>query len=473
MSAVPTMDAALARLQESCVVRGRQAVTSAVPQAAAAGISTFALGGNAFDAALAACFVETIALPMKCGLAGDVVALFRVAGGPVRALLSIGTGAASLAQGHKLEKLGANSVGVPGAPDGYATLHGLGRLPLSTLIGPAVTAACNGVRWTRTSLSYLPEARDLLTRWSPGCVYLSQPQPEVDDVLRLPGLAALLEDFASSGPELFFGGAGAQLVSELAERGGFLTEQDLQIRPARICAATEVALKEGRQLFAIPAPTHGQLLVDAIARLENGAEQQATVVAELRAAARERGRDGRDGGTSVVTAADQEGNVVVIVHSNSFPRFGSGVVLSNGLVLNNRPGRGFDLQARPGSANAPAAGKTPPTTLHAWALLDKSGMTFGATPGGVNQLPWNVQSVSNLLDGKTLAQTVTAPRWGVDDKGDYSAEPGASLDDAKFKPRAVSPLSLRSVQQLVRVATDGSIEAAADPRTGARACASY
>lgn len=473
MSAAPSVDASLARLQESCVGRGRQAVTSAVPQGAAAGIGAFAQGGNAFDAALAACFVETIALPMKCGLAGDVVALFRVQGGPVRALLSIGSGAASLAHGHKLEKVGANSVGVPGAPDGYATLHGMARLPLSTLIAPATAAACNGVRWTRTALSYLPESRDLLARWSPDCVYLSQPEPKVDDVLRLPGLAALLEDFALCGPELFFGGAGAQLVRELAARGGFLTEADLRIRPARLCAATDVTLQGGQRLFAIPAPTHGQLLVEAIARLEHGSEQPAAVIAELRKAARERGRDGRDGGTSVVTAADQEGNVVVVVHSNSFPRFGSGVVLSNGLVLNNRPGRGFDLQATPGSPNAPAAGKTPPTTLHAWALQDAAGIAFGATPGGINQLPWNVQSVSDLLAGKSLAQTVTAPRWGVDEKGDYSAEPGARIDDATFKPRAVAPLSMRSVQQVVRVAVDGSIEAAADPRTGARVCASY
>ncbi|MEN3294360.1 MAG: gamma-glutamyltranspeptidase / glutathione hydrolase [Burkholderiales bacterium] len=462
---------ALARLQEASAVHGRLAVTSAVPQAASAGIAAFAKGGNAFDAALAACFVETVALPMKCGLAGDLVALFRVRGGPMRALISIGTGAASLAAGNTLDKVGAKSVGVPGTPDGYATLHKMAKLGLDQLVAPAAAAARHGVCWTRTGLSYLPESRELLMRWSPDCVYLAG-QPKVGDVLRLPGLALLLEAFAVSGSELFFGAEGESLVRELRARGGFLTADDLRIHPARVCDPAAVTLPSGQKVLAIPAPTHGQLLVEAIARIAETNEEPASVIAELRQAARKRGREATDAGTSVVSAADDQGNAVVVVHSNSFPRFGSGVVLSNGLVLNNRPGRGFDLQAPPEAPNAPAAGKTPPTTLHAWAIEDEHGMTFGATPGGINQLPWNVQTVCELLQHTSLAETVTSPRWATDDTGAYSSEPGARLD-AGFNPRMVEPLGLRSVQQIMRIGVDGSLEAAADPRTNAKASAVY
>ncbi len=462
----------LARLQESCTVEGRRAVTAALPQSASAGMLAYAQGGNAFDAALAACFVETVALPMKCGLAGDVIALFQVRGGPVQTLFSVGAGAASLAT-NSLEKLGPKSVGVPGAPDGYATLQRMGRLPLERLVQPAVAAANNGVWWTRTSLSYLPESRELLQKWSPDCVYLAGPEPKVGDRLHLPGLGSLLEEFARSGSELFFGAAGAQLVRELAARGGFLREEDLQVRPARIVEPRVTEFADGARLYATPAPTHGGLLGEVLQRLLTGQEQQATVVTQLLALARAAGRDGRDPGTSLVTAADDEGNAVVVVHSNSFPRFGSGVVLSNGLVLANRPGRGFDLQAAPGSPNAPAPGKTPPTTLHAWALENRHGRTFGGTPGGVNQLPWNVQSVSELLQDRSLQEVVTSPRWSTDDSGKYSAEPGAAIDVEQFGARMVAPLSNRSVQQLMRIRPDGSLQAAADPRTNAQACAVY
>ena len=47
---------------------------------------------SAADAAVAACLVEAVALPMKCGLGGDLVALARSKGGPIRALVSVGPG---------------------------------------------------------------------------------------------------------------------------------------------------------------------------------------------------------------------------------------------------------------------------------------------------------------------------------------------------------------------------------------------
>jgi len=84
------------------------------------------------------------------------------------------------------------------------------------------------------------------------------------------------------------------------------------------------------------------------------------------------------------------------------PQFASGIVLDNGLILNNRAGRGFDVDAAPDSVNAPRAGRIPWTTLHAWILERDSGLVVGATPGGVNQLPWNAQTVTEIARGGTL-----------------------------------------------------------------------
>src|SRR3954453_5577988 len=118
---------AVDRLREMAAVTGPKVVTAAHSAAASAGTSAFSAGGNAFDAALAACFMETVALPMKAGLFGDLVALIRVAGEGFTAVVSVRAAPRALAEGATLERVGPRSVGVPGTPHGYATLHGYAR----------------------------------------------------------------------------------------------------------------------------------------------------------------------------------------------------------------------------------------------------------------------------------------------------------------------------------------------------------
>lgn len=480
-----------AALRRSVSASGRCVVTSAVPQGASAGIAAFARGGNAFDAVLAACFVETVALPMKCGLAGDLVALFRQAGGPWRTLLSIGAGGGAIANGAKLERTGPRSVGVPGAPHGFERLHGMASLPLDTLVEPAVQAATHGVEWTETSLAYLADARELLQRWSPDCEYLRHLEARPGDRLQLPGLGELLLDFARRGSALFVGEAGRMVAAQVRSLGGWLAAEDFSQRPARVAEPLRLALPGGQFLYVTPSPTQGPLLAEVVRRamgaglgvpapeamVEDASfdgSRLAHIVEQVRAEARRRGAGSPgDAGTSVASAADAQGNAVVVVHSNSFPRFGSGVVLPNGLVLNNRPGRGFDLEAPVGAPSAPAAGAVPPTTLHAWLHECAGGATLGATPGGVNQLSWNSQSLVELLGGMSPGDVVLRPRWGILEGGSYQCEQGVVLDASRFASTAMGPLSLGSVQQMIRFHADGRLQACADPRTGARAAALF
>src|SRR3546814_10791433 len=84
---------------------------------------------------------------MKCGLAGDVVALLQRAGGPVEALLAIGRGPLALNQGARLQATGPASVGGAGAPEGYAVLAAVGKRSLADLVAPAISMAEEGVQW--------------------------------------------------------------------------------------------------------------------------------------------------------------------------------------------------------------------------------------------------------------------------------------------------------------------------------------
>ncbi|GGF54131.1 gamma-glutamyltranspeptidase [Azorhizobium oxalatiphilum] len=465
----------LALIRENVTASAPRVVTAAHAASASAGAMAFARGGNAFDAALAACFMDAITLPMKCGLFGDLVALVRRKGGPFEALVSVGAGCLALGEGATLERVGPRSIGVPGAPHGYALLHAHARLDLETLIAPAVTASEAGVPWSRVSRSYVVEAKDMLARLSPENPYAPGGViPELGDTRRLPGLGRLLQAFARDSEKLFETDIGERLIADLTLRGGILRMEDFAQRPGAFHEPAEAAIAPGCTLSATPFPTHGPRLVSAVSDVLSGAASQLDAVRAVRAAAKREGREHLDGGTTLVTAADDEGNVVVVLHSNSFPQFASGIVMDDGLILNNRPGRGFDLTAPEGAANAPAAGKVPWTTVHAWTL-DRAGQRFvGATPGGVNQMPWNVQMVSELAQGGEPAETVTNPRWALDAEGVLSAEPGA-LPEAVTPDKALSALTLRSCQQVIALAeAPGGLHlAAADPRTGCAAVGVY
>ncbi len=470
---VPSDGAEAARkvLAETARACGRRVVGAGAPAAVGAGLAIFCQGGNAFDAAVAACLVEAVALPMKCGLGGDLVALARTNGGPIRALVSVGPGVAALEQGAQLSRVGPRSVGVPGAPDGYAALAGLGRLGLEAVVEPAVRAAEDGVEWSRLAVQFTQEAESLLRTHNGDTPFLPEGRvPRVGERLRLPGLAALLRKFGQLGGELFFGAEGEVLARRLDAAGGLLRADDLRVRPAMWSAPERLPLPDDASLWATPVPTHGPSLLRAV---EMAYLEQVDPIAAVRRARTETGQDRRApaaAGTSVVTAADDGSNAVVVVHSNSFGQYGSGVVIEDwDLVLNNRPGRGFDLDAPAKTPNAPAAGRVPMTTLHAWALEKRDVTLLGATPGGDNQMPWNLQAVLACVAGDDdLGRVVVEPRWAMDGGGQVVCEadhPFADRGGIDVAP----PLSLRSAEQILRLAADErDVQAVADPRSGAR-----
>ncbi|MFC4350253.1 gamma-glutamyltransferase [Fodinicurvata halophila] len=452
-------------------VKGDFVCTAAVPAAARTGLDALRAGGNAFDAALAACFVETVWLPMKCGLAGDLVALMRTAEGEVQCLTAIGGGPVALGSGARLEKTGPCSVGAPGAPIGYATLAERAVHPLSELIAPAAAYAEAGIFWTPVAVNLTREAAPLLKSHNSSTRFLPEGMlPQAGEPLHLPGLARLLGDFANKRGALFHGDLGEAVVARVKAAGGFISLEDMKAVEATLAVPLTMELDGSGVARMTPAPSHGLLLAKALEHaVAQGCDSWTAFIT-----AREVLTAAGDEGTSVVTAADNDGNGVVVVHSNSFPQYGSSLVLDEyDLVLNNRPGRGFDLEAPTDHWNAPAAGRIPFTTLQAWALERPDGVYLGGTPGGQNQAPWNLQTILDLLDGAhDLGALVTRPRWGLDGNGAVLVEKGCDFTATQSSMREVPALSLRSAEQVIRIPGEcAPLEAAADPRTGALALA--
>lgn len=398
----------------------RAVVSSAASEAATVGRDVLARGGNAFDAALAAAFMETVIVPSKCGLAGDLVAIVRVKGSRPRALLAVGTAPAALPAAvvdQVLPRTGGLSVGVPGAPAGYAELAALATLPVSELVAPAVRAAREGFAWSPLTERYVEQAEELLLRENPdGSVYVPETgiRP-AGEWVTMPGLADALELFAEAGANVFHGGLGKLFVETVSKRGGVVSMDDLRSQSAQ-WSDLVTATVAGATISATPGPTHGPSLIAALTAAEGSSHPDDLVPAVIdaaRARRREAGDIEGDGGTSIVTAADADGNAVVIVHSVSHPTFGSGIVIPGyDLVVSNRAGRGFT--STPGHPNAPAVGRRPMTTLHAWMIERDGDLYLGATSGGEQQMPWSAQVIARLIANEPQASAVLSPLWGVD-----------------------------------------------------------
>ena len=422
-------------------------------------------GGNAFDAAVAAALAETVALPSKCGLAGDVVAVFRRAGESApTSLIALGAAAAGLhdaaaAAGWDLPATGGLSVGVPGAPAGYDRLAALGLLGRARLAAPARALARRGMVWSPLTELLAHESATLLRTHQPaGTVYSPATGPRAaGEVVALPGLDRLLGAFAADGADLFAGDAGAAVVDRVARAGGVLSREDLCGVEVLEEPAHGVATAGG-PLWATNFPTYGAALTELFAAGRDLAEVGPDLVRDV-LDRQARGELVGAEGTSTVAAADAEGNAVVLVHSNSFPQFGSGLVVEDyDLVLSNRAGRGFAFV--PGHPNSPVAGRRPLTTLHAWATTtddaDGPGWLLGGTPGGEQQVPWNAQVLRHLLGRGTteadLGEALVGGRWQLDARGVVARE-GQELP----------ALSDRSGHTLARWSA-ARVAAAADPR---------
>ncbi|CAN5124646.1 gamma-glutamyltransferase family protein [soil metagenome] len=466
-------------MAEQCQARGQWGlVAAAAPTAALIGADILRSGGNAYDAAVAAALAETVLLPPKCGLGGDLIAMVWPAGSEVpETLIAVGgapAGLAAIAAAGHLTETGPMSVGVPAAPAGYAALAERGVFSLERLVEPAIVLAERGFAWSRICAVLSDESRVLVrqhsvdnTRYYPDGRALTP-----GETVRLPGMARMLEKFAASGADIFQGAIGQAIVSRVRGAGGVLDERDFEFARAEWGRPVSLSRAEAL-LYATPAPTHGASLLDAVSQFPTDGDQSDAYRAALAAIATRRDTLGDPSGTSMVTVMDSVGTMVLIVHSNSFPRFGSGLILSEyDMILANRAGRGFN--AVEGHPNFPLPGKRPASTLHAWAARLRDGRRMlGATPGGTNQMPWNASTIASLLAGETdVGKLVVAPRWEWRPQDDgVVLEDGFSLAEAQrlssVAPSTVSVdrWAMRSAMQIVTRDGRGNGAIAVDPRT--------
>ncbi|MEV6717520.1 gamma-glutamyltransferase [Lentzea sp. NPDC051208] len=456
----------------------RAMVSTGSSAATLAALDVLRDGGTAFDAAITASAVLTVAMPMASGPAGDAAAVFHLAGSAQAwSLTGLGrapahaTAANFTARGHRtVPGRGIESATTPGLLGAWCALHERhGTLPWSRLLAPAVDLAERGTPVTTQTARWIQDNLKVLSQ--PEFAGLYGPHTSaVGGRLRNPGLAALYRLLARSVDELE-----AVLdasVTRLSERlGGFFAPGDCGVRIGEVLPAATTTVA-GAQVATNPAPTQGVLLLQNLALYERlrehgGADSAANVhllseivhqtyawriahlgdpactppadplaeavLADLagevdpdkRSATRYAGHY-TDGDTTHFAVIDEAGNSVSWTQSLGLG-FGTGVGVGElGLLLCNRLGRSATLS--PGEPNGVSPGRRPVNTIFAWSAADADGVRrLGGTPGGDGQCQWNTQVLAALLvDGVSPLVALNRPRW--------TYLPGADKTEAGVPP---------------------------------------
>ena len=427
-------------------IGGAGAAAAAHPLATKAAVEILAAGGTAVDAAIAGHAVLCAVMPQAAGLGGDLLALVHD-GGAVHAVNATGRSPRA-AVGTPPATGGGASVTVPGLVDGWSVLHERwGRLPLATVLEPAVRLARDGAPLDEPLLHAVRAQRArLVAGGAEDWALLAATEASAPRSWFQPQLALLLSDVAATGRDAFYAGPAAEATVAAVRRcGGVLDAADLADHRTPCPDPVWIPWHDGR-VFVQPPMSQGVLLTLAlgtVASLERaGVPIDDHALVETTQAAFEhrsscaRGRDllgeelavdltratQRRGPraylhTAGVATADRDGRVVSSLVS-VFDDFGSGVFVPElGFVLNNRAAGFTD------GDNAAAPQKRPVHTLAPALLTTPDGVLGLATPGADGQVQTLLQVLVGMAAGRGLEDALSAPRWRSQD-GDLLVEDG-------------------------------------------------
>ncbi|TCR80888.1 gamma-glutamyltransferase [Rhizobium sp. BK376] len=464
-------------------------VVSQSRDAAMAGAAILEAGGNAADAAVAACFALAAVEPWNSGLGGVGFALVLPAGEKQAKVVDFGPIAPRRADPSDYPLTGAVkqdlftwpevegdrnihgplSFCIPSAVAGYAKLkETFGTdMPVSDLLQPAIGLAKRGLPQDWYTTLKVASSASVLRLYSESArIYLPNglppvpPYQGVPGFFRLGGLQQTLERLAASGLDDFYSGSiAADLAGDIAELGGVVDAQDLSGYRAAVRDAPGIDWRGTHTVHTAGGLTAAPTLAQVIAGMTHadlageqpGPEWFARLSRVMQDAyanrleglgASEMATEPGDTCTTHLTVVDGEGNLVAVT-TTLLSSMGSRVVLPSTGVLMNNGMMWFD--PRPGSANAIKPGARPLCNMCPVIVTPKDGswprMAAGAS-GGRRILASIYQMLAFTLDfGLDLADVTHLPR--IDVSGPDGVNADRRLPDAVLSAlNETGPLSI-------------------------------
>ena len=214
-------------------------VVSAREEASKIGSDIMQKGGNAFDAMVATELALVVAYPFAGNIGGGGFMVYRKTNGEVGALDYREKAPLAAHRDMYLDSLGnvipnkstlgATAVGVPGTVAGIIEVHKkFGSLPLEEIIAPVIALAERGVVVTKNQEKRLADQRDKFIEVNGDSTKFATVY-KLNDTIKYPALAKTLRSISKYGRDGFYKGEVAQkLAAFIQEKGGYITEEDLE-----------------------------------------------------------------------------------------------------------------------------------------------------------------------------------------------------------------------------------------------------
>lgn len=464
-------------LTRSEVIAQHGMVATSHPLATQIGLDILKNDGNAIDAAIAANAAMGLMEPTGNGMGGDLFAIiWHEESGQLYAINASGRSPLGLSYDQLLEELeridSPNrippstllSVSVPGAVDGWFTMHErFGSLSMADILEMPTFYAVNGFPVTEAIASSwqisVPVLRNRVGAFEETFT-IDGRAPEKGEIFRNPDLGNTFSLLAEHGRSAFYEGEIAEKIDAfMREHGGYLRLEDFQNHRSEWVDPISVNYR-GYDIYQIGGNNQGTAVLQMLNILEGfdlsskgfASEEVLHLMIEAKKLAYEdrakhyadsdfyeqplerllskeyaaerrelisdraarRLRSGvpglHEGGTIYLTTADKYGNMVSLIQSN-FRGMGTGFVV---------PGTGFSFQNRgelfsldPEHPNVYEPGKRPfHTIIPGFAMKDgKPWFSFG-NMGGAYQPVGHLSIITNVIDfGMNIQEAGDALRW--------------------------------------------------------------
>ncbi|MFN2439331.1 MAG: gamma-glutamyltransferase [Chitinophagaceae bacterium] len=260
------------------VIAKNGAVASAHPLASKVGIEIMKKGGNAVDAAIATQLALAVVYPNAGNLGGGGFMVASLANGETVALdyREMAPAAAHRdmyldANGNVIPDKslrGPSSSGVPGTVAGLFESMKYAKLPLQTLIEPAIILAEKGFAITQREASSLNNLQEQLRKYNTVTnAFTKTILWVVNDTLIQTDLANTLKRIRDNGAAGFYEGETARLIVEEMKRGnGYITLADLKNYKAKWRMPHSFSYK-GYTVIGMPMPSSGGVLLHQMLKM--------------------------------------------------------------------------------------------------------------------------------------------------------------------------------------------------------------